>query len=127
VSYAVTDSWGVAVTGQQTLAALQLGIQATYSHSISTTDTWGTQAEEDVAPLTTAFIWGFAPVVNYTGTFALAIGNASFSASDATYSVPDKTRPTLYVDQSFAGNTASTPQPPTQAEALAKALEMSRN
>lgn len=122
-SYSVTDTWGATVTGQQTLDALQLGIQASYSRSIATTDTWSTQAEKDVAPLTTGFIWGFAPVINYTGTFALRIGNTTFSASGARYSVPDKSRPILYVPQTFPGNTANHPQPPTQAEALAKAHE----
>lgn len=122
-SYSVTDSWGATVSAQQTLNALQLGIQATYSHSIATTDTWDTQGEEDVAPLSTSFIWGFAPVVNYTGTFALKIGNTTFSAPGATYSVPDKTRPILYSNQTFPGNTASNPQPPTQATALAQALK----
>ena len=122
-SYSVTDTWGVTVSDQETLQALQLGIQGTYSRSISTTDTWSTQAEQDVPPLQTGFIWGFAPVVNYTGTFTLKIGNTTFSAPGATYSVPDKTRPILYVPQTFKGDTANDPQPPTQAQALAKARE----
>lgn len=120
-SYSVTDSWGVTVTGQQTIKALQLGIQDTYNQSISTTNTWSTQAELDVPSESTGFIWGFAPVVNYTGTFTLKIGNTTFSAPGATYSVPDKTRPILYVPQTFEGDTANNPQPPSLAQALATA------
>lgn len=126
-SYSVTDSWGATVTGQGTIEALQLGIQASYNHSISTTDTWSTQAEEDVPSLQTGFIWGFAPVIDYTGTFTLKIGNTTFSAPGATYSVPDKTRPILYVPQTFQGDTADNPQPPTQAQALAAARKGHRS
>ena len=126
-SYSVTDSWGVTVSEQETLKALQVGIQGTYSRSISTTDTWSTQAELDVPSLQTGFIWGFAPVVNYTGTFTLKVGNTTFSAPGATYSVPDKTRPILYVPQTFAGDTANNPQPPTQAQVRAAARRAADN
>jgi len=52
------------------------------------------------------------------------IGNTTFSATGATYSVPDKTRPILYVPQTFTGDTANNPQPPTQAQALAAARKV---
>ena len=117
-SYAVTDSWGVTATAQWTIKALQAGIQASYGKSVTATTTWETSSTQPVPPKSTTFIWGFAPVISYEGTWTIHDENTTFTAPGVTYSVGDSSRPILYVPVTTAGDTTNNPQPPSLDQAL---------
>ncbi|MTD17487.1 hypothetical protein GIS00_26515 [Nakamurella sp. YIM 132087] len=119
-SYTVTDSWGVTATAQATIKALQAGIQATYGKSFASTTTWQTSSTQPVPAGSTTFIWGFAPVINYTGTWTIKVdfGPTTFTAPGVTYSVPDSSRPILYVPVTTPGDTVNNPVAPTLSQAL---------
>ena len=124
-SYTVTDSWGVTASAQATVKALQAGIQATYGKSFASTTTWETSSTQPVPADSTTFIWGFAPVINYTGTWTITdgFGNTTFTAPSVTYSVPDSSRPILYVPVTTSGDTVNNPVAPTLSQALSHAAD----
>ena len=87
--------------------------------------TWETSSTQPVPADSTTFIWGFAPVTDYTGTWTISdgFGNTTFTAPGVAYSVPDSTRPILYVPVTTSGDTVDNPVPPTVTQALPYAAE----
>lgn len=92
-SASTSTSWSVTVTAQMELAdVFTAGISSTYGQSVSLQHTFTAGDSISVSPGYTGYIWGNSPVINYSGTMQLKLGNTTYDIVKAGLATPDPSR-----------------------------------
>jgi hypothetical protein len=92
-SATTSDSWSVTVTATMELADVYSeAISTTYGQSVSWTNTFSAGDSIGVNPGYTGYIWGDVPVIQYTGTMQVQLGNTTYEIQNAALSTPDPSR-----------------------------------
>ena len=97
---------------------LSVGVSQTYSQTLAFDHTFTASESQQVDPGYTGYIWGQVPVIQYTGTMTISVGNTTWNITNFTVSSPDSTRALAqFVPLSYLGDfPIGTPdQPPASS------------
>ena len=92
------DSGASVNTGGSVTAGLKLGkvfsisIEEAYGQTLSFDTTFSASESIDVPPGDTGYIWGKVPVVQYTGTMKVVVGNTTWDITNMVLTSPDPSR-----------------------------------
>lgn len=101
---------GTAVnTGGSLTAGMKLGkiisisIEQTYGHELAFDTNFTASEAIDVNPSDTGYIWGRVPVIQYTGTMKVVVGNTTWTITNMVLTSPD-TPPTGITEHAGHGS-----------------------
>lgn len=92
------DSGASVNTGGSVSAGLKLGkvfslsIQEAYGQTLAFDTTFSASEAIDVDPGDTGYIWGNVPVIKYTGTMKIVVGNTTWNITNMVLTSPDTSR-----------------------------------
>lgn len=85
---------GASVTATMKLGGvLSLGVSQAYNQTLAFDKTFTAGESIPVNPGFTGYIWGQVPVVQYTGTMKIVVGNTTWNIDDYIVTSPDASRP----------------------------------
>lgn len=109
---------GGAVSASMKLGkVLSAGVSQAYSQTLAFDQTFTASESYQVDPGYTGYIWGYVPVLEYTGTLTIQVGNTTWDITNFTVTSPDSTRSLSdFHPQSYLGDyPIGTPDQPPAA------------